>query len=119
MRHSTERSTTSSPEVVMTNDALLVISHAWPQHVPTHNGHGLPGCEPSQGLTLLSLFGRAGLTLARPYLSFLACASAVPLAILNVAGAETFEQQDVACRDGDFGIVFGREPPIVLRGLLA
>lgn len=118
MRHSTECSATPSPEVVMTNDALLVISHAWPQHVPTHNGHGLPGCEPSQGSTLLSL-----------------------LAALDDPGAALFEFSGV-CQRGSFGlsstwrvlrpssnrtrlaetvtlgIVFSREPPVVLRGRL-
>jgi hypothetical protein len=54
-----------SPDMVMTADSLGVISRLVAK---TYNKrHGLPGCEPSQGLALLLfLSGRAGLILARP-----------------------------------------------------
>jgi hypothetical protein len=53
-----------SPEMVMTAGGLGAISRLVAK---TYNKrHGLPGCEPSQGLALLLSFsGRAGLILAR------------------------------------------------------
>jgi hypothetical protein len=55
----------TSPEVVMTADGLDVIRRFVAETYK--KGHGLPGCEPSQGLpSFLPLYGRAGLTLARP-----------------------------------------------------
>ena len=59
--HRTERSATTSPEVVVTADTLAVIWHAVAKAYPKNKRHGLPGCRHSQGSTRFVSFDRAGL----------------------------------------------------------